>query len=871
MWLFPLILVLAYHFAVRGLVASVTVSLLVTWLLLYLPTAALNIIWGYAGQLSLAYAGIVGVSAYASAVMLRDGRPIYLAAPVGVVVALAAATLVAKAVRRTTGSHYVIATFAMGLLMVEAIKSIPQLGGTTGIVIFNPFVGLPRSWTSAYLRFDFILIACVSVIIAFAVDNLARSPQGRTFIAVRENPTFASSVGVAIDKQRRRASLAAAIVAGLAGALYAVHFSAVDPTVFAVGALAFNTVLAILIGGRGTFWGPILGSAVVACVPVLSPFGGHVSRALMGVVVIVAAIFFPAGVVGAYNRFAHNRRVRRVAETAGAIAKPGSDGMVRALADGDVPAHRDPFELRGVSRSFGPIHALKSTDLTIAVGAGETIGVAGPNGAGKSTLLSVMSGALRPDGGTVSIRGHALKPTEADHVKGGVVRVAQSSPTMPAATVIENLKTAIEAGSSPRVISSLLRTPKARRLERRLEDQAAELAHAFGIAVFEQHNSGELSYGNRRLLSIAAAVGTQPDVLLLDEPSAGLSPASISRIQKELQRLASAGYTLVVVDHRLDFLASLTDRIVMMREGRIVSTASLDEHMRDTEIAEAYLGTIVDRKTAGAAPAVAPRRAMEVDTEAVPLLRLDNVCVGYGGNEVLTDVTTAVPPGVLVAWLGPNGAGKTTLGACAAGTVPAFSGDVQLAGRSLQGSSAWQRARAGLAFVAADRHVFPRLTVRENLTVGAAASRSLDGRRSSEADALDVVYATFPVLRELSERAAAALSGGQQQMVVTARALMGQPQVLILDEPFAGLAPVVCDQLAEALRNYVEQTGISMVLIDQDVTRVAQLVDRMVLLASGRLQIDGPTDELLGRPDLLEKFLGVAPTMIPTLLEEPQR
>ncbi len=313
---------------------------------------------------------------------------------------------------------------------------------------------------------------------------------------------------------------------------------------------------------------------------------------------------------------------------------------------------------------------------------------------------------------------------------------------------------------------------------------------------------------------------------------------------------------MIVVDHRLDFLDDLTQRIVMMDAGRIVAEGCLADHMANEQIAAAYLGALSSTNAHNRRAADAAAAGNEVEA----LLSIESVSIGYGGNEVLTEVSTVVPQGQLVAWLGPNGAGKTTLGAAVAGIVPKQAGTFTLNGRVLDDQDPWQRVWEGIAFVEADRKVFPRLTVRENLEAGFwAAQRRRRGRSGRDlADKLELVYGIFPMLAKLESRAGGAMSGGQQQMLVTGRALMGDPRLAILDEPFAGLAPSVCDELGEALQRCVRELSMSIVMIDQDVTRVCTIADRMLLLATGRVQLDGPTSELLARHDLLERFLGVA-------------
>ncbi len=186
-WFFPVLLVGLFFLAQAGTIGTLTVSLLVTWLLLYLPTLSLEIVWGFAGQLSVAYAGIVGVGAYATAWNMQEGRSIYVSMPLGIAASTLAAWFIARLTLRLKGAQFVIATFAVGLLIVEVIKAIPALGGVQGLILFAPHKGIPDGLLSDVNTFDYIVIGTISVLLAFAVNNMSKSPHGRRFVAVRED------------------------------------------------------------------------------------------------------------------------------------------------------------------------------------------------------------------------------------------------------------------------------------------------------------------------------------------------------------------------------------------------------------------------------------------------------------------------------------------------------------------------------------------------------------------------------------------------------------------------------------------------------------------------------------------------------------
>lgn len=241
-----------------------------------------------------------------------------------------------------------------------------------------------------------------------------------------------------------------------------------------------------------------------------------------------------------------------------------------------------------------------------------------------------------------------------------------------------------------------------------------------------------------------------------------------------------------------------------------------------------------------------------------PLLEVHDLHAGYSQAAVLRDISFTVDADEVVAFFGANGAGKTTLLRALSGTLPGFSfeqgrrpasgGDILLAGRSLRRVRPWNRVRAGLAHVPEGRHVFGELSVRENLEAAALVAR----RRTS----VEHVLSIFPRLGDRAKQTAGTLSGGEQQMLTIARAMMTNPKVLAIDEMSAGLAPIIVDQLVEALEA-LRGTGVALVLVEQSPHFVADIVDRVYLLANGRIVGTGTMSELGGADRLAEMYLGV--------------
>jgi branched-chain amino acid transport system ATP-binding protein len=233
------------------------------------------------------------------------------------------------------------------------------------------------------------------------------------------------------------------------------------------------------------------------------------------------------------------------------------------------------------------------------------------------------------------------------------------------------------------------------------------------------------------------------------------------------------------------------------------------------------------------------------------MLHVSNIAAGYGTLRVLQGVDLEVMAGEVVAVLGTNGAGKTTLLRCLSGLLP-FSGDISFLDRSIKGSVPHLIARRGLIQVPEARHIFPDLTVLENLLVGGTVLP----KRSERLRVLDEVFTLFPILAERRSQQAGTMSGGQQQMLAIGRALMGKPKLLALDEPSLGLAPLIVLELYEAVRRLID-TGLTVLLVEQDVTVALKIADRAYVLEGGRVVLQGSAAELRESPHVREHYLGV--------------
>jgi branched-chain amino acid transport system ATP-binding protein len=237
-------------------------------------------------------------------------------------------------------------------------------------------------------------------------------------------------------------------------------------------------------------------------------------------------------------------------------------------------------------------------------------------------------------------------------------------------------------------------------------------------------------------------------------------------------------------------------------------------------------------------------------TSSDSILRVDGLCAGYAGEHVVHDISLSVAPGEAITVIGSNGAGKSTLFKAIVGLLKGTRGTVSLDGADISNQATHRIARRGLAYVAAERHLFPHMTVAENLAMGSFPGRSTSGRA-------EVVFDLFPRLFERRKQHAGTMSGGEQQMLAVGRALMSNPKVLMLDEPTTGLSPRLAVEAYHALAR-LRDAGLTLVVAEQQVPLALDLASRGYVLENGRIELAGSSDDLARNPDVRRAYLGVA-------------
>jgi branched-chain amino acid transport system ATP-binding protein len=814
---------IALPFGLRMLGLSLNTGTMVV--ALAVAAMGLNLCVGYTGLVSFGHGTWFGIGAYAAGLIqlhwFRDEIWLPLLSSMAVVAVLSA--IAGIVIQRRRGVYFSLLTLALAALTyTTAFRWSEVTGGEDGLG------GLKRGSIGA-LNLDhalayYVTVALIGLAVLYMLLRLARSPFGHVLVAIRENQLRASFQGYSVERYKLAVYVISAVVTGLAGALIAFQNYLVSAEAVSVP-FSGELLAMVVIGGMRSMLGPALGALFFILFRELFSIWTPNWLLWFGLIFVAFVMYSPGGLVGIWSTFA--RRWWPAREESAAMSK-------RRIYEGlPLPGFLLPeglkgtvLEVTGISKSFGGIRALSDTSLQI--GAGEIHALIGPNGAGKTTLFNLISGLFPTDAGTIRLNGRDIQGVPSDLIcHRGLARSFQVTNLFRGLSIYENLRLSLQAQSSMRfnIWRDIDSYPE-------VHAETAELMRFLGLGGIEGTEAGELSYGGQRLVDLGIALGSKPQVLLLDEPLAGLAPAERERVSNLVKSVA-ANIPVLIVEHDIDRVLGFSQVVTVMNQGKVLMTGTPDAVRADRRVQEIYTGSGV--------PAVVHHRTVEASRPTAQILRLEGVNTFYGKSHILNDATLDVREGEIVALLGRNGAGKSTLLKTLAGLVPLASGEIEYEGGNIAGLPAPDIARLGIGYVPQGRGLFAGMTVRENLALGRLA-RKTDGSHGAVWNEQQILE-YFPRLKERMDVAADYLSGGEQQMVAVARAMSGNVKLLLLDEPFEGLAPAVILELFGVFDRLRRHTSI--VIVEHNLDLVLALADRVFALERGAVFHTGPAAPLL--------------------------
>ncbi len=438
--------------------------------------------------------------------------------------------------------------------------------------------------------------------------------------------------------------------------------------------------------------------------------------------------------------------------------------------------------------------------------------------------------------------------------KLGVGRTFQLTRLFTRLSVLENMLVATQRKES--WLRGVLRRAGSSSEHRR----ALELLDFVGIARLAHEPAANLSYGQRKLLELASLLVADPAILLLDEPAGGVNPTLIGHLADRIGELNRAGKTILIVEHNMEFVMNLCSRITVLSQGGTLVSGTPAEVRSNPAVLDAYLGgeddpaterELVDdqRPRVSVAPVRTPPREKLGDTRS--LLSVRDVCAGYGGGDILKQVSIEVPRGEITCVVGPNGAGKSTLMATISGLLNPRQGEIRFDGQVVSGLAPRQVLARGISQIPQAHSLFPEMTVRENVEMGAftVSDQSLVRKRLQDVEEL------YPIVRERAGEKAGSLSGGQQRLVEFARCLMLDPELIMLDEPSMGLDPQTRQMVFEMIE-LMNRRGKTILLVEQNARAGLKLSSHGIVLENGTVRLSGSGREVLEHPEIGALYLG---------------
>ena len=564
-------------------------NMIIISLVFAVGASGLNIITGFTGYVSLGQSAFVGLGGYTIGVLATkfDTVSPWLWVPVAGLVAAAVAVGLGLVSLRSRGPAFVIITVAFLFLMQQvAVNWEDVTGGTAGLLLPLPTWGIDViNWPFYYAL---VAILAVQLLMTWWIR---RSKFGMGLIAIREDETKAATIGINLPVHKVAAFVASSVFVGMAGAVYGYYLTFIDPLGMFAILISVQIILTLLVGGKATLWGPVLGAFLIEPLNEtvnnsLGTLGGGNARLfLFGGLLMAVVVFLPNGILPSLAAFLFRRSREGKAGLVGARIETGASleslrkhvTVTEARATDTTPL----LAVTGLRKHFGGIKAVDGCSFTVP--RGSITGLIGPNGSGKSTVFNLIDNTIAADAGTIVFDGEHIEKVPAwGRAHRGIGRTYQITRLFAEMTVLENVVAAQRSFSLTQLGRPAITGKEAA--------EASEFLAFVGMHSYRDQKARALSYGQQKMVELAQVLMLDPKLIMLDEPAGGINPVLIERMGQMIRELNSYGKTFLIVEHNMPFMLDLCDPIHVLARGATMASGTPDEIRTDPAVIDAYLG-----------------------------------------------------------------------------------------------------------------------------------------------------------------------------------------------------------------------------------------------------------------------------------------